>query len=195
MLFAKRQVAFRLLPWQFRSVPAGDRQSIPVACNKFQVIIGQLGPLLPRSSLHLLPLTFDLVPIHRVTSTGLAAIKRPNRNALQSDVTLTLQITPKEVKQRLDAGEKLRLVDVREPFEYRQARIEGSELIPMRTVSKSLDSLETEEAPVIVFCHHGMRSLQVVSWLREQGVDHCSSMAGGIDRWSLEIDATVPRYV
>ena len=51
-------------------------------------------------------------------------------------MTLTIQITPKEVKQRLDAGFKLRLVDVREPFEYRQARIEGSELIPMRTVSK-----------------------------------------------------------
>ena len=114
---------------------------------------------------------------------------------LQSSVTLTIQITPKEVKQRLDAGEKLRLVDVREPFEYRQARIEGSELIPMRTVSKSLDSLEAEEAPVIVLCHHGMRSLQVVSWLREQGVEHCSSMEGGIDRWSLEVDPTVPRYV
>ena len=110
-------------------------------------------------------------------------------------MTLTLQITPKEVKQRLDAGEKLRLVDVREPFEYRQARIEGSELIPMRTVSKSLDSLETEEAPVIVLCHHGMRSLQVVNWLREQGVERSSSMEGGIDRWSLEIDPAVPRYV
>lgn len=110
-------------------------------------------------------------------------------------MTLTLQITPKEVKQRLDAGEKLRLVDVREPFEYRQARIEGSELIPMRTVSKSLDSLESEESPVIVLCHHGMRSLQVVNWLREQGLERCSSMEGGIDRWSLEVDPTVPRYV
>jgi rhodanese-related sulfurtransferase len=110
-------------------------------------------------------------------------------------VTVALQITPKEVKQRLDAGEKLRLIDVREPFEYAQARIEGSELIPMRTVPSSLDSLQREEAPFVVLCHHGMRSLQVVSWLREQGVERCSSMEGGIDRWSLEVDPAVPRYV
>src|SRR5229473_779314 len=114
---------------------------------------------------------------------------------LQWTVPLPLQITPREVKQRLDNGEKLRLVDIRETFEHRQARIEGSELIPMRTVPKALDSLEAEEAPLIVFCHHGMRSLQIVSWLREQGVERCSSMEGGIDRWSLEIDPAVPRYV
>jgi rhodanese-related sulfurtransferase len=107
----------------------------------------------------------------------------------------SLEITPREVKQRLDSGEKLRLIDVREPFEFQQAHIEGSELIPMRGVPQALPSLESEDAPLIVFCHHGMRSLQVVNWLREQGVGHCSSMAGGIDCWSLEIDSTVPRYV
>ena len=110
-------------------------------------------------------------------------------------MALSLEITPGEVKQRLDSGEKLRLVDVREPFEFQQAHIEGSELIPMRSVPQALPSLEAEEAPLIVFCHHGMRSLQVVSWLREQGVEQCVSMAGGIDRWSLEIDPNVPRYV
>ena len=106
-----------------------------------------------------------------------------------------LQITPREVKQRLDAGEKLRLVDVRETFEFQQAHIEGSELIPMRTVPQALSTFEEETVPAIVFCHHGVRSLQVVSWLREQGVESCSSMEGGIDRWSLEIDPAVPRYV
>src|SRR5262249_58851681 len=108
----------------------------------------------------------------------------PKRSLLQSGV-IPLQITPREVKQRLDAGEKLRLVDVREPFEFQQARIEGSELIPMRTVPQHLASLEGDEAPLIVFCHHGMRSLQVVEWLRQQGVEQSSSMEGGIDRWSL----------
>jgi len=86
------------------------------------------------------------------------------------------------------------LIDVREPFEVQQAAIAGAELIPMRDVPKSLGALEDEENPIIVFCHHGMRSLQVVGWLREQGVDNCLSMAGGIDRWSLEIDPKVPRY-
>jgi len=110
-------------------------------------------------------------------------------------VPIPLEITPLEVKQRLDSGEKLRLIDVREPFEYQQAHIDGSELIPMRAVPQTLPSLESEEATLIVFCHHGMRSLQVVSWLREQGLERASSMAGGIDRWSLEIDPAVPRYI
>ena len=109
--------------------------------------------------------------------------------------TVPLQVSPREVKQRLDSGEKLRLIDVRETFEFRQARIEGSELIPMGSISRALDTLEAEEAPLIIFCHHGMRSLQVVSWLREQGVERCSSMDGGIDQWSIEIDPSVPRYV
>jgi rhodanese-related sulfurtransferase len=110
-------------------------------------------------------------------------------------VSPPLEITSGEVKRRLDSGEKLRLIDVREPFEFQMAHIKGSELIPMRGVPQALPSLEAEDTPLIVFCHHGMRSLQVVSWLREQGVDHCTSMAGGIDRWSLEIDGAVPRYV
>lgn len=103
------------------------------------------------------------------------------------------EITPQDVKRRIEAGETLRLIDVREPFEVQQASIAGAEVIPMRTVPTALAALEDEENPIIVFCHHGMRSLQVVGWLREQGVDSLS-MAGGIDRWSLEIDSKVPRY-
>jgi rhodanese-related sulfurtransferase len=105
-----------------------------------------------------------------------------------------MEITPQEVRRRLSAGEKLRLIDVREPFEFQQARLEGAELIPMRTIPKALALFEEEENPIVVFCHHGMRSLQVVGWLREQGVVNCTSMAGGIDRWSLEVDPDVPRY-
>jgi rhodanese-related sulfurtransferase len=109
-------------------------------------------------------------------------------------VSRHFEITPQDVKQRLDSGGKLRLIDVRELFEVQQASIAGAEVVPMRTVPKALRMLEDEENPIIVFCHHGMRSLQVVGWLREQGVENCLSMAGGIDRWSREIDAMVPRY-
>ena len=106
-----------------------------------------------------------------------------------------LEVTPRDVKERLDRGEKLRLVDVREPHEFQQAHIAGAELIPMRTIPQALPALEAEESPLVVFCHHGMRSLQVVSWLREQGIDSCSSLEGGIDRWSREVDSSVARYV
>jgi rhodanese-related sulfurtransferase len=109
---------------------------------------------------------------------------------------LPLEITPHEVRQRLQSGEKLVLVDVREPAEFQLASIGGAELIPMRAVPAELSRLDAQadESPLIVFCHHGVRSLNVVHWLREHGVDACQSMAGGIDRWSLEIDPLVPRY-
>jgi rhodanese-related sulfurtransferase len=113
-----------------------------------------------------------------------------------SKTALPLEIAPKEIQRRLQAGEKLALIDVREPGEFQLARIDGAELIPMRTVPAELSRLDAQadETELIVFCHHGVRSLNVVNWLRGQGVDACQSMAGGIDRWSLEIDPTVPRY-
>jgi rhodanese-related sulfurtransferase len=113
-----------------------------------------------------------------------------------NETPLPLEITPQEVQRRLQAGEKLALVDVREPGEFQLASIPGAELIPMRTVPAELSRLDAQadETPLIVFCHHGVRSLNVVHWLREQGVEACQSMAGGIDQWSLQIDPLVPRY-
>ena len=107
-----------------------------------------------------------------------------------------MEIAPRDAKSRMDAGEKLRLIDVREPFEFHLARIEGAELIPMGTVPAELQRLEAlaDDETLIVYCHHGVRSLQVVNWLREQGVTECQSMSGGIDQWSREIDPGVPRY-
>jgi rhodanese-related sulfurtransferase len=104
-----------------------------------------------------------------------------------------LEILPLEVKQRLDKGEKLLLVDVREPQEYAICHIDGSVLIPMGTIPANLQKLDTDD-DVICFCHHGMRSMDGANWLRAQGVKSAKSMSGGIDRWSVEIDPKVPRY-
>jgi len=107
-----------------------------------------------------------------------------------------MEVTPREVKRRIEAGERLHLIDVREIFEHQIARIDGSALIPMNTVPAALQSLDAkaDDATLIVFCHHGVRSLSVVNWLRQQGVDACQSMSGGIHQWSCEIDPTVPIY-
>ncbi|MGC1906193.1 MAG: rhodanese-like domain-containing protein [Candidatus Acidiferrum sp.] len=104
-----------------------------------------------------------------------------------------LEITPAEVKSAIDRGEKMLLIDVREPWEFDLSRIEGAKLIPMGTIPANLQSLDTGDA-VICYCHHGMRSLDVAAWLRGQGIETARSMAGGIDRWSMEIDPKVPRY-
>jgi rhodanese-related sulfurtransferase len=109
---------------------------------------------------------------------------------------LPLEVTPQEVKRRLDAGEKVRLIDCREAFEWQLTRIDGSEFIPMNTIPARLAHLESlaDGHDLVVFCHHGMRSMQVAHWLREKGLENVQSMAGGIDRWSAAIDPQVPRY-
>ena len=85
------------------------------------------------------------------------------------------------------------LIDVREPWEYQLCRIEGAKLMPMGTIPANLQQLDGDEQ-VICYCHHGQRSLEVAAWLRAQGVEQAQSLAGGIERWSLEIDPSVPRY-
>jgi len=109
---------------------------------------------------------------------------------------LPMEVSPQEVKSRLDAGEKLALIDVREPNEFAITRIAGGELIPMRNVPGEIQRLEAlaDESTLIVFCHHGVRSLNVVNWLRQQGLESCQSMAGGIEAWSMLVDSSVPRY-
>lgn len=111
-------------------------------------------------------------------------------------MTDALEVTPQDVKQRLADGEPLALIDVREPDEFALTRIVGSELMPMGTIPAQLQRLEglADERVLTIICHHGVRSLQVVSWLRARGVENCFSLAGGIDRWSREVDPAVPRY-
>jgi len=111
-------------------------------------------------------------------------------------VTEPLELSPQEVQSRLAERSGAILIDVREPEEFAVARIDGAQLIPMQSVPAELQRIEgmADDADLMVMCHHGVRSLQVVSWLREHGVENCFSVAGGIDRWSREIDASVPRY-
>ena len=90
----------------------------------------------------------------------------------------------------------MQLIDVREPHEYAVARIEGAELIPMRTIPQALAALREKAGagPLVIYCHHGVRSLQTVSWLRRKGIPECVSLQGGLDLWSVAIDPSVPRY-
>jgi rhodanese-related sulfurtransferase len=111
-------------------------------------------------------------------------------------MTESLEVTPQDVQNQWVAGKPLVLIDVRQPEEFALTRIEGSQLVPMGSVPGELQRLEglADEQSLMVICHHGVRSLQVVSWLRARGVENCFSVAGGIDRWSLEVDPAVPRY-
>src|ERR1700693_1501707 len=104
-----------------------------------------------------------------------------------------LEITPADVKARLDRGEKLGLIDVREPWEHQVCKIEGAPLIPLGSLAASLQTLPDVDE-VICYCHHGMRSLDAAALLRFQGIERAKYFAGGLERCSLEVDPKVPRY-
>jgi len=112
---------------------------------------------------------------------------------MSADPLANIEITPREVRDLLARDPKVLFVDVREQWEYDTARIAGSVLIPLGEIPSNLQRLENAEQ-VVFFCHHGMRSLDAVAWLRSQGVEGAQSMTGGIERWSTEIDPNVPRY-
>jgi len=105
----------------------------------------------------------------------------------------SLEITPAEMKARLDQGEKLILIDVREPWEYAVCHIEGAKHVPLGALAASLPTLPDVDE-VICYCHHGIRSLDAATWLRFQGIEKAKSLSGGIERWAVEIDPNVPRY-
>jgi rhodanese-related sulfurtransferase len=104
------------------------------------------------------------------------------------------EITPEEVRARLAHGEKFTLLDVREPWEFQAASMDGAKLIPMGDVpSRAHQELDPEDH-IVVVCHHGVRSMNVTAWLWQQGFEKAQSMSGGIDAWSRRVDTNVPLY-
>jgi rhodanese-related sulfurtransferase len=104
------------------------------------------------------------------------------------------EITPGEVRQKLDTDEPLVLLDVREPVELQMAHLGDTVNIPMGDIPTRANQELDPDAHIVVMCHHGVRSLNVTNWLRQQGFEKVQSMRGGIDRWSREVDAKVPTY-
>jgi len=106
---------------------------------------------------------------------------------------MSYTITVNELKARMDKGDKIFLLDVREPHEYSLAKIEGSVLIPLGQVPHSLKQLDPS-AEIVAYCHKGMRSADAVGFLLQQGFSNVKNLIGGIEAWSIEIDQSVPRY-
>jgi rhodanese-related sulfurtransferase len=106
---------------------------------------------------------------------------------------MSYSILPKELKARIDKGDKLVLLDVREPWENSLAKLEGSVLIPLGTLPQSFATLD-KNTEIIAYCHHGMRSADATSFLVQQGFPNVKNLVGGIDAWSIQVDSTVPRY-
>ena len=108
---------------------------------------------------------------------------------------LPLEITVRDAAAALRGPAAPFLLDCRTPEEHATARIAGAVLIPMQELPERVGELADHKAgPLIVHCHHGMRSLRVATWLRNQGFALAQSMQGGIDAWSDDVDPQVPKY-
>jgi adenylyltransferase/sulfurtransferase len=108
--------------------------------------------------------------------------------------TFAMTITPVELKARLERGDKFRLIDVREPDEWAIARIPSAELLSMSQFQQhGLEKLDPEDA-IVVYCHHGIRSGRVQSYLKEKGFGNVINLTGGIDAWAAQVDPVMKRY-
>jgi adenylyltransferase/sulfurtransferase len=102
-------------------------------------------------------------------------------------------IRVQELKEKLDSGERLRLVDVREPHEWEIVRIEGAELIPLGSILERMNELDTAE-PIALYCKSGVRSAKALHQLREAGFRKLKNVRGGVTAWAREIDPSLPVY-
>ena len=103
------------------------------------------------------------------------------------------EVAPRELAARMQRGDPLDVIDVREPYEWRIGRIEGARMIPLGRIGASMAELPRDRE-IVLYCHHGVRSLVAAEFLASQGFDGIWNLAGGIDRWSAEVDPSVPTY-
>jgi adenylyltransferase/sulfurtransferase len=117
------------------------------------------------------------------------APETPKENTLKNGIP---QISVKELKRRIDAGEDVYLLDVREPYEYKIAQI-GGKLIPQNEVPQRLAEIDRDRE-VIVHCRSGVRSQRIAEFLKQAGYPRVVNLAGGILAWADEIDPKVQKY-
>ncbi|MHB8627714.1 MAG: rhodanese-like domain-containing protein [Aggregatilineales bacterium] len=104
-----------------------------------------------------------------------------------------IDITPKELKQRLDAGEAITVIDVREPWELKIARLDFAQHIPMNDILERIGEVP-RDVPVAIMCHVGGRSAQVTDYLNSIGYDNVLNLDGGIMGWTVQVDPSLKRY-
>jgi sulfur-carrier protein adenylyltransferase/sulfurtransferase len=157
---------------------------------KFRELRLKKNPDCPLCSAH--PTLTQLIDYEQFCGLG-RGVEEPMKDA--GAPQLPLEITPPELQGWLAEGRELILLDVRNPPEWQICRINGANLLPLPELAERSGELAGhEEAVIVAYCHGGVRSLRATEFLRAQGFGKTVSLAGGIDRWSREIDPSVPRY-
>ena len=163
------------------------------ALEALKCLLGVGEPLIGR----LLQIDFDSATTHiirfdRRDDCAGCGLRSKVESAPRVESVFDMNIQPTELANRLTAGSEFQLLDIREPWEWSLGRIGEPLLLQMGELERRLETLD-QSRELIVYCHHGTRSGVAVEWLRARGF-HARNLAGGIDRWSREIDPSVPRY-
>jgi rhodanese-related sulfurtransferase len=104
-------------------------------------------------------------------------------------------VTATQLAEMLRSDKPPRLLDVREQVEFDIASLPNAILLPLSQIAENVSQLEPLRAePVVVYCHHGIRSMHAINFLRHSGFENLTNLTGGIDAWSLEVDPNVARY-
>ncbi len=107
---------------------------------------------------------------------------------------MILELSPAQLQDKLSVkNSAVNLLDVREPDEYEHCHIQGSINVPASEILHQLDDMD-QNKDLVLICHHGIRSRKIGSLLASRGFDRIFNLKGGIDAWSIEVDASVPRY-
>jgi rhodanese-related sulfurtransferase len=103
------------------------------------------------------------------------------------------EITPAELKARLDGGDRPLLLDVRQDWETRLCRLPDAVHIPIEEIEVRTEELSPDDE-IVVYCHQGVRSAAVAGYLRQLGFNDVKNLAGGLDAWARSVDPTMRRY-
>ncbi len=104
-----------------------------------------------------------------------------------------MEITPEELKSVLDNGKQVVVIDIREPVEHTICHLKEAKLIPMKEFPNRIHELNPKDF-IVLYCHHGIRSAQVVLWLERNGFKNAKTLEGGIDAWAETVDPSMKRY-
>jgi sulfur-carrier protein adenylyltransferase/sulfurtransferase len=183
------------------------------ATEALKLILGIGAPLAGRLLLYdALDMSFDLITLPKrpdcpacstsptVTELidyeafcGIPARDRQEAHPTERDPATIRHMSPGEVQAQLESGEQLVLLDIREPYELHLSRLDHTLHIPMSEMAARWEEIPRDQT-VVVFCHAGIRSVNLIRQLQAAGFTNLINMAGGIDAWSRQVDASIPRY-
>jgi adenylyltransferase/sulfurtransferase len=130
---------------------------------------------------------------HLIDYEAFCNVQLPSQKAAAPADEAALEVSGPELQQILRNGKRITLLDVREPHEWDIARIESARLTPLSKFEEYIPELDKNDE-IYLYCYKGKRSMTALKKLQEHGFKNLKSLAGGIDRWSLDVDSSVPRY-